>query len=132
MPGVATPQKKNESVIGKFQIGFDNVELAVNAEHGGEFRTHPQSRITVGLGSSWVDTVDTLLHEVMEYAIDTLCARYSKSNSFSADHSSYLFSMDHVTFSDACARTSMFIVPAIPILKTAWDAYHSPRRAKKR
>lgn len=118
--------------IGTYDIGSENVRLIVTGGCGGEFGMYPSPTIWVGIHpSNWNLVWETLLHETAEFAALRLYARYSLDNHMASDHGSYFFAFSHSTFSDICAKVAIFTVPALPMLRTAWEAYHGPRRPKK-
>lgn len=121
-----------EQLIGTFNMGFEPVRLIVREGMGGEFATTPAPTIWVGIQSKdWNIVHEALLHETLEFVAFRANARYNPDNNVSSSHESYVFMFPHSVFSDICAKTTLFTVPAVPLLRTAWEAYHSPRRSKK-
>lgn len=115
-------------IIGIYEIGYDQVELILREDTGGEFYLIPEKgsipRIKVGADyEKWQDVVTVLLHESYEFMIDRLQGRYTLYNDLSNDHGAYTFVFDHVTFSDVCARVSEFISKALPDLEKKWNEW---------
>jgi hypothetical protein len=118
--------------IGSFDMGSENVCLTVTDGIGGEFATNPMPEIWIGIRSEWVVVMDTLLHEVIEFAAFRARARFSPDHITLSDHTAYSFFFDHTKFSDICARAALFITPALPVLQEAWHTYHNPPLKRKR
>jgi hypothetical protein len=122
-----------EQVVGTFNIGYEGVRLVIREGIGGEFTTNPVPTIWIGIQSSdWSLVWEALLHETTEFVAFRLGARYVPDNSMSSDHGAYFFAYNHSTFSDICAKVALFTIPVLPLLRTAWEAYHNPRKTRRR
>lgn len=121
-----------EQFVGAFNIGFEHVRLVIREGLGGEFLTAPVPTIWIGIQSKdWSLVWESLLHEAIEFVAFRAGVRYNPDNSLSSDHGAYMFIFNHGTFSDICAKVALFTIPALPLLRTAWETYHAPRKAKK-
>lgn len=121
-----------DQLIGVYDIGSENVRLVVREGIGGEFGIYPSPTIWIGIQpKNWSLVWESLLHETTEFVAFRMHARYSPDNCMTSDHGAYFFAFNHSTFSDICAKVAIFTVPALPMLRTAWEAYHGPCRPKK-
>lgn len=116
---------EKQRVIGTYYMGTESVNLVLRNGTGGEFYLTPElgsvARIKVGMDyDEWNKVVSVLLHEATELAYERMRARYELSGVGSGDHSSYLFVISHVNFSDACTYVAEFISDCLPDLKKAW------------
>jgi hypothetical protein len=117
-----------QEIVGIYEIGWDQVELVLREDTGGEFYLIPEKgcipRIKIGADyKEWEEIVSVLLHETFEFAFDRVRCRYENSDEVVRDHSSYLFVLPHVTFSETCARVGEFISKALPDLKEKWEKW---------
>lgn len=115
-------------LIGCYDLGPQSVKLWLRAGRGGEFDLVPASgrvpRITVGADcGGWFGTVGVLQHEVMEFAMVMGGLRFAPAPDYGQDNGGYTFVMTHTQFSEASARTGMFIAAALPDLATAWNKW---------
>jgi hypothetical protein len=118
-----------QKIIGSYFLGSEYVELVLREGTGGEFFLAPEAgkipRIKVGAGhDKWHKVAAVLLHEAMELAYEKLGIRYDKTNDFSGDHSTYLFVVPHVVFSNACAMVAEFMTECQPRLKKEWKKFN--------
>jgi hypothetical protein len=122
-----------EQLVGAFNLGYENVRLVVREGVGGEFVTGPVPTISIGIqAADWSLVYESLYHECHEFAAFRTGSRYTPDNSMSSDHGYYFFAYSHTTFSDICGRVTAFMIPALPVLRQAWQAYHSPRKSTKK
>lgn len=122
-----------DQLIGIYDIGHEPVRLVVREGLGGEFGIYPSPTIWIGIQSpSWSLVWESLLHEAMEFVAFRKHVRYTPDTSMTSDHGAYLFSFNHSEFADIIAKVALFTIPSLPMLKVAHEAYHNPRRAKKR
>ena len=121
-----------DQLLGCFDMGHEHVRLMVREGMGGEFGILPSPTIWVGIQSpNWSLVWETLLHEAFEFVAFRSHVRYNPDSSISSDHGAYFFAFSHSTFSDMTAKVAIFTTPALPMLRTAWEAYHSPRKKKR-
>lgn len=122
--------KMKQKTIGSFYMGRESVQLVLREGTGGEFFMSPElgsiARIKVGAEhEEWDRVLAVLLHEAMELAYEKLGRRYDVTNDFSGDHSTYLFVVPHVAFSNACAMVAEFVAACSPGLKKEWKKFYS-------
>jgi hypothetical protein len=115
----------NNVVVGTYYIGWEQIELVLRDDVGGEFYVTPEKgcipRIVIGADhDTWQEIVGILLHEAYEFIFERMRCRYSPADDLARDHSAYMFVISHVSFSEANARVSEFIIDALPNLKKAW------------
>lgn len=110
--------------------GYEQIELVLRKGTGGDFYNIPVvgenklPRVKVGADyKHWEDVVGALVHEIDEYILSQLRCRFNRALDISGDHASYLFVMDHTTFSEKCSRTGEFLAKAMPDLKKVWKKW---------
>lgn len=60
--------------------------------------------------------METLVHEVIEFAMTDLQLRFDRSPVMTFAHDTYLFVMTHPEFSEVASRVSRFLTKAIPVV----------------
>ncbi len=107
--------------IGTYNLGIRDVALyGERGVSGGHF-SMGDSRITIGLNqTTWPRVVAAAVHEAVEFACTQLNVRYAPTPDYAADFATYLFSMTHSQFGEACARAGWFLAKALPDLKRAY------------
>jgi hypothetical protein len=126
-----------QKIVGHYSLGPESVQLVIREGVGGEFYANPGdgqcARIKVGVDEkSWTDVVCTLLHEAMEMAMTRIQCRYAPAPDYGQDHAGYLFAMNHPQFSEASARTGVFIAKALPDLSRAYTKWTRDSRRKRK
>lgn len=118
-----------QKVIGIYCLGAEQVELVLREGDGGEFYSKPEkgkvARIKIGAGDgdNWHRLAAVLNHEAMELVMFHMGFRYSATPDYANDNGAYLFVMTHTQFSEAVARSAMFMADALPDLATAWNKW---------
>lgn len=121
-----------EQCLGNFDIGFEPVRLVVREGTGGDFGLNPGPTIYIGINTpKWGLVHESLLHEAAEFVAFRLGVRFTPDLSLSSSHENYFFAFDHKTFSDICAKVTLFTIPSLPLLRTAWETVNSPRKKIK-
>lgn len=125
-----------QKIIGVFSCGFEDIELVLREGNGGEFFNAPGHgeipSIKIGADvQEWKEVVSCLLHESMEFTMNRLKCRWDCSYDLGKDHSSYLFVLDHPTFSDCCARVADFLALSLPPLAREWPKFNKSAGVKK-
>ena len=132
--GYRAVRMMRQKIIGVFPCGFEDVELVLRSGNGAEFYNCPGrgeiARIKIGADvKEWRDVVSALVHEATEYTMNRLRCRFDRSYDMGNDASSYLFVLDHPTFSDCCARVATFLVEALPQLSREWDRWRKRKKS---
>jgi hypothetical protein len=122
-------------IVGVYYLGDEQVEIVLREDTGGEFYSLPEKgkvpRIKLGADyKDWDMVVRCLLHEVMEMVMFRNRCRYNISGDYSADHSAYMFLMNHTEFSDMCGKLAEFLVKCLPDLATAWKKWERKQDRK--
>ena len=122
-------------IVGTYEIGYDQVEIVLREDLGGEFYLIPEKgsipRIKIGADhKDWRDVVAVFLHEAYEFVLEKLRCRYEKTDIVVGDHNGYLFILDHLTFSEACQRVAELATSALPNLKKEWEKWNQPQDDK--
>lgn len=118
--------------VGTYTLGFESVDVfAMPKETGGCFYFQPKEghlgSIKVGLDyNDWGSVASVLLHEALEYVLLRYDLAYSPVRTFTNDTGNRLFVMDHVKFSEVCARAACFIVDVLPDLAKVYKQ-HKPK-----
>lgn len=127
-----------QKIIGIYEAGYYQIELILREGTGGEFYLTPEKgkcpRIKIGADYvSWFEIIAVLLHEVEEFLIDRIQCRYGSFDDLGNDHSSWLFVLNHVQYSDMCMKTGEYIAKALPDLSKAWKNWKKSKKkeAKK-
>jgi hypothetical protein len=125
-----------QKIIGVYEIGFEQAQLVLREDIGGEFYCIPEkgsiARIKIGADQRrWSDVVAVLLHETFELLVMRAAGRWSPDNNLSRDHAAYLFSFNHTQFSDICAKQAEFVAAALPDLAREWKAWKAKRKPRK-
>ncbi len=105
--------------IGTYDLGLEQVDLWVRSGFGADFAMAPEKgrcpKIQVGLETgTWQEAVGRLHHEAMELTMAKMGLRYSESPDYARDNGASLFVMTHTQFSEASARTGMFLAQCLP------------------
>lgn len=79
----------------------------------------------------WGMVVATLMHEAQEVCLSRLCLRFTPSDEFGRDAASYVFMMRHEQFSDAVARTALFLADCLPDVKRAWKKWKKTKKGSR-
>lgn len=113
--------------VGSYYLGREYVDVILTEENGGCYYLAPEKqrppRIKIGIQDDWQETVSIVLHEIQELCMDKLRCRYDATNNMANDHSSYLFILDHITFSDVCARVGKFLADALPDIAKKYSEF---------
>jgi len=116
-----------QKIVGTYYIGFEQCELIIFEGNGGSYTFCPERGklpiIKIGVNGTWIDVVETLLHEVMEFVITRADCRYRPSNDLSHGHDTYLMVFNHPQFSKVCARAADFLVEALPDLAKVYKKW---------
>jgi len=128
--------KIKQVIVGVYECGYEQYQLSLRSGRGGEFYALPSPgalpSIKVGADhDEFRDVAAVLMHEVMELTMDRMKCRYEPTNDMSKDHSAYVFIMNHPTFSDVCAKTSEYVIKALPDIKAAWEKWIKQAKEKK-
>ena len=125
---------KKEVYVGTYPFGTISVELYAmpnSADGNLSFFPHGElkhrARIRVGVGGTWLDAVDRLLHETLEMAFILVNARYAPAPDYSKSQANYMFCMNHEQFADAASRAAQFLDHAVVELSRAYK-----KRGKKK
>ena len=107
-------------------MGLDYVRLyAVPESRSGSVDFLPDdkghTKVFVGIGSPWGESLSTLLHEVYEKTFMDLGLRYRRNASYSEDSSEYLFSMTHNQLGEVHDRVGDFLKECLPDFRHVWD-----------
>lgn len=121
--------KLKQVVIGKYCIGREYVEIVLREGTGADYWLMPEHghipRIKVGADVDRFDRLAaSLLHELTELVYDRLSCRFDPTNDIGMDHSTYVFIVPHVVFSDACTRVAECLIECLPDIKNAWEKWH--------
>lgn len=120
------PKKgKFNLTIGRWLCGREYLQLNVRNDDGGEFWNTPTeggiAKATIGLDcGEWPNCVSVLLHEVLEFSLNRIRARYLLTNQVAYGHDTYVFMFDHPTFTEATAMVGEYVAMAIPELEQAF------------
>ena len=117
-----------QKIVGIYEMGYMAIELVAREGTGGEYYTIPEHghipRIKLGMDhTQWRDVVDVLLHETLEFAIDTKNGRLRPTYDTTLGHDNFVFLLTHPQFSDMCAKVAEFITTALPDLAAVWKKW---------
>lgn len=124
-----TKNKLRQKIVGDYNLGSIQAQVVLRDGYGGEFYSRPEPgsipRIKVGMdsGDSWFNAVSILHHEVMELCLYQMGLRYGETPDYARDNGAYLFVMNHTEFSEASARTAIFLAECLPDFKKAWKKF---------
>ncbi len=125
-----------QKILGCYYLGHDQVEVVLREGQGAEFYLVPEGRlcrrVKIGADGSWRETLNSLLHEIMELMFCTMTLRYVTSDYVNNGHDDYLFIFTHPQFTEIAARLSPFLIACQPDLKKAWRAWHKKPKSKKK
>jgi hypothetical protein len=76
--------------------------------------------------------MEILEHEVHEFALTRLGARWNHPDRENIDNASYLFVFDHTQFGQSIQMCCRFLCPALPDLHDAWKKSTKSNRVRKR
>lgn len=115
-------------VIGKYELGYEKVQLVLRDGYGGEFYHLPGDidcpRIKVGADhAEWWKVLTALFHEVGELAASRIGCRFSHADEVANDVHAYLFVMTHPQFSEIQGMTADFVARCWNDLKEAWEKW---------
>lgn len=121
--------------VGTYDLGLEQVDLWLRDGLGADFSMTPEKgrcpKIQVGMDTgSWQETVGRLHHEAMELTMAKMGLRYGESPDYARDNGASLFVMTHTQFSEASARTGMFLAQALPQFGFAFRKWRSKRKKK--
>ena len=119
--------------IGIYHLGCEEAELFLRDGTGGDVELCPgngrPTKITLGGDyENWREIVDSLIHEVMELVMIREGLRFSPDPNHCSDMSNFIFCMNHVQYTNTCARVGMFIAECLPDLATAWGRWKKGRK----
>ena len=124
-----------QKIVGDFFCGFKCVQLVLREGQGGEFYSCPEKgsvpRLKIGADyDKWCDLVAVLLHELEEYLLFDMGARFHPTDKVNYEHTAYKFMFDHTQFTEFCCRQADFLTACLPPLSSQWAAWK--RSAKSR
>ncbi len=135
-PQMIQPMQK---LLGTWNIGFENVELYATTGPSGSWGTTVlgpkdggRNRIYVDITTEWQFTLDTLLHEVLEFQLIKLGHSYTPGLNLSTSSADKLFVFTHIQFTEVCSRSAWFLNEAVPSLQECHHAHHHPPVHKPR
>lgn len=124
-----------QKIIGSYICGYESVELILKEGYGGEvFFLEKGSLALIKLGGDqdWESCFTALLHEVFELVLDRIKCRFAPCNDMSRSTSVYMFVVDHVDFSDVCAKVAEFIDACLSDLKKAHKLWNKKKKETKK
>lgn len=126
-----------QKIVGTYRLGRERVQLVIREGTGGEFWLYPGDidypRIKIGADYDyWWEVMSTLFHEVFELLLERANCRLTPTNYLPDDHSQYKFYLDHIQFSDLCAKAALFCSDALPALATAYHEWKKVTKEKRR
>ena len=115
--------------VGCYKLGYEWVNLFIDGSHSGHFNLCPHAgepgRVTIGhYDGHYALALPTLLHELLEYAMCRVMARYAAAPSTSRSSSGYLFVMDHEKFSEIVQQVGEYLVVCEEDLKKALERHN--------
>ena len=122
-----------QTVVGIYEIGYEEVEVVFRDGQGGEFYVYPEkghcARMKIGADQErWDELVAVLLHEAFELVADRLKCRYRAFNDISRDTGAFTFMFSHSDFSDICAKSAEFMARAMPDASAAWKKWKKEKK----
>ena|SRR5271155_2117820 len=124
-----------EKRVGRYRLGPRWVELFLVSGDSGGFISCPPSGITrveVCWNHDWRESMSVLLHEAIELAITDIRGRFAPSPDYGNENSGYLFSFNHVQFSEAIGRVAMFVHGCLGDFGRAWKKFEKPKPKKRK
>ena len=121
-----------QKIVGVYYIGYEQVELVLREDYGGEFYATPEvgkiARIKIGADyENFSEVVEVLLHEALEFVMFREGCRLEPSNNRTNDQGKYIFHMTHAEFADVSAKTAECLTDALPDLGKAWKKWKNKR-----
>jgi hypothetical protein len=121
-----------QKIVGHYYIGHECVQLVATEGGEGSLYFTPEygkvPRIKVGVDyDDYQDALEVLLHEVYEFALTREGTRHLGTDTFTEDHTQYLFVMTHCQFSNITSKCSVFLTEALPEFKKAWAKWHKKK-----
>lgn len=121
-----------QTIVGAFRLGHHPIQIVIREDNGGEFYFEPElgeiGRIKVGVDCAWIDVVDVLLHELVEYWLADKGKRYNPTSDSSASHDTYLFCFSHPDLSIMTHDVGVFIAESLPSIGDAYKKWHAKKK----
>ena len=113
-------------------LGSLGVELKFRKGIGGEGTSADENSgrmaITIGINDTWIETVDTIIHEAFELAAVMRRLRYrSEDRNGQEGSAGTIFIMSHEDMEQAISDAATFCARAIPRAAAAWRKQNKGR-----
>ena len=86
--------------------------------------TCPRGLLEVGIDTLWQDSLASLVHELVEFALTFQRKSYEPINRWKCTSSCRLFVFQHNDFDEAVARCGEPLAVLVPELANAWNEFH--------
>lgn len=117
--------------VGKYSLGFDNVDLYANPKGMGGAFWNRTKRIEVGIDYPvWNEVVNVVLHESLEYLLFRGGYRFINDLKETGDAGDYTFLFDHPGLSRLCKQQSYFLTYAMYDLNKVWRKNQKEKKKK--